>query len=225
MATMPYQYLTFSDLYEEKVRSSAPSLPATGVSSTLSPVFLLPTASASHDSSAYRHQYLQPSRSHSFPRRQDVHSHAMLKTLTQDSDLVAAPSSHASSSSSSSSFSSPLHVDFLRVFKRKTSLKSWSRKNSGHTSDSSAFSTPTSSRRSSFASQGFSSLHNPASTASSANTSPAISRQVTKTPISDYEAMIHNTERQEQVDEANRQKELQAYFNQAAETGLGLRRF
>ncbi|GAC94500.1 hypothetical protein PHSY_002072 [Pseudozyma hubeiensis SY62] len=142
----------------------------------------------------------------------------MLKTMTQDSHQVASPSSSSTSTSSSS-----LHMDFLRVFKRKSSIRSWSRKNSA--SDSSAFSTPTSSRRSSFASQGFASVHHhQISPASSANTSPAISRQVTKN-VSDYEALIQNTQRQEQADEAIRQKELQAYFNRAAETGLSLRRF
>lgn len=226
---MPYQYLTFSDLYEEEVRSSAPSSPFIGASASpsLSPVFLLPTASPSHASTSYRHHHMpmsshdsqrshaHPSRSHSHShrRRTDVHDHAMLKTFTQDSDDVAPPTSSPSSSSSSS-----LHLDFLRVFKRKASLKS----KKSHQASDSAFSTPASSRRSSFTSHGFASLH-PVSAASSANTSPAISRQVTK--MSDYEAMVQKTIRAEELDEQNRQRQLQAYFNEAAETGLSLRRF
>lgn len=202
---MPYQYLTFSDLYEEEVRSSAPSSPVMTASS-LSPVFLLPSTSPSHDSTSYRHS-VQPSRSHSQHRRRDVHAHAMLKTLTQDSEDVA-PAVNPSSSSSHSS----LPHDLLRLFKRRSSKKS-------SASDSSAFSTPTSSRRSSFTNHAFF-----ASTASSANTSPAISRQVTKN-VSDYEAMVATTARQEQEEELERQRELQEYFNQAAESGLSLRRF
>ncbi|SPO27370.1 uncharacterized protein UTRI_10487 [Ustilago trichophora] len=229
---MPYQYLTFSDLYEEEVRSSAPSSPVMGASASpsLSPVFLLPTSSPSHASTSFRHHhipmsshdshrhhhhYLSHSHSHRRARR-DVHDHSTLQTYTSDSDDVASPTS-ASSSSSSTSTSSSLHLDFLRVFKRKASLKS----KKSHASDS-AFSTPASSRRSSFTSHGFASLH-PVSAASSANTSPAISRQVTK--MSDYEAMVQKTVRAEEQDEQNRQRELQAYFNQAAETGLSLRRF
>jgi hypothetical protein len=208
MATMPYQYLTFSDLYEEEVRSSAPSSPVMGAtaSPSLSPVFLLPTAPAG---STYRH------------------NHAMLQTLTQDSDDVAAPitgTSHSAAASASASSgshsSSSLHLDFLKVFKRRTSLNK--RRKDSHTGSDSAFSTPASSRRSSFTSHGFASLH-PVSAASSANTSPAISRQVTK--VSDYDALVQRTARQEHDEELQRQSELQAYFNQAAETGLSLRRF
>ncbi|TKY86218.1 hypothetical protein EX895_005043 [Sporisorium graminicola] len=228
---MPYQYLTFSDLYEEEVRSSAPSSPVMGASSSLSPVFLLPSPSpsSSHDTSSHpHHAYLHPTRSHSQQRRhrhtRDVHGHAMLKTLTQDSDDVAPAVSYPSSrSSSSATASSSTHLDLLRVFKRKLSMSSSSKKHTAHASDSSALSTPTSSRRSSFTSHGFASLH-PVSAASSANTSPAISRQVTKN-FSDYEAMVHHTARMEQQEEATRQRELQEYFNQAAQTGLSLRRF
>ncbi|SPO27026.1 uncharacterized protein UTRI_10487_B [Ustilago trichophora] len=227
---MPYQYLTFSDLYEEEVRSSAPSSPVMGASASpsLSPVFLLPTSSPSHASTSYRHHHIPTSshdshrphhhhlsHSHSHRRaRRDVHDHSTLQTYTSDLDDVASPTSNPSSSTSTSS---SLHLDFLRVFKRKASLKS----KKSHASDS-AFSTPASSRRSSFTSYGFASLH-PVSAASSANTSPAISRQVTK--MSDYEAMVQRTVRAEEQDEQNRQRELQAYFNQAAETGLSLRRF
>ena len=136
----------------------------------------------------------------------------MLKTLTQDSEDVAPAASPSSSSSASSLSHSSLPHDLLRLFKRKPSKKS-------SASDSSALSTPTSSRRSSFTSHGLF-----ASTPSSANTSPAISRQVTKN-LSDYEAMLAATAKQDQQDELKRQKELQQYFNQAAESGLSLRRF
>ena len=233
MDTMPYQYLTFSDLYEEEVRSSAPSSPVMGAtaSPSLSPVFLLPTAPAG---STYRHNHASSShhhtasRSHSHSRRRaDVHGHAMLQTLTQDSDDVAAPitgTSHSAAASASASSgshsSSSLHLDFLKVFKRRTSLNK--RHKDSHTGSDSAFSTPASSRRSSFTSHGFASLH-PVSAASSANTSPAISRQVTK--VSEYDALVQRTARQEHDEELQRQSELQAYFNQAAETGLSLRRF
>lgn len=212
------------------MRSSAPSSPVMGASASpsLSPVFLLPTSSPSHASTSYRHHqipmsshdshrhhhhYLSHSHSHRRARR-DVHDHSTLQTYTSDSNDVASPTSAPSSSTSTSS---SLHLDFLRVYKRKASLKS----KKSHASDS-AFSTPASSRRSSFTSHGFASLH-PVSAASSANTSPAISRQVTK--MSDYEAMVQKTVRAEEQDEQNRQSELQAYFNQAAETGLSLRRF
>ncbi|SJX62580.1 uncharacterized protein SRS1_10763 [Sporisorium reilianum f. sp. reilianum] len=218
---MPYQYLTFSDLYEEQVRSSAPSSPVMAATSSLSPVLLLP--SASHDPSSHaHHRDLHPTRSHSQQQHRrhtrDAHGHAMLKTLTQDSDDVAPAVSPSSSSA--------LHFDLLRVFKRKLSASSASAKKHAahaHASDSSALSTPTSPRRSSFTAHSFASMH-PVSAASSANTSPAISRQVTKN-LSDYEAMLNNTARMEHEEEATRQSELQHYFNQAAQTGLSLRRF
>ncbi|CDR98750.1 uncharacterized protein SPSC_06153 [Sporisorium scitamineum] len=214
---MPYQYLTFSDLYEEEVRSSAPSSPVMSPSS-LSPVFLLPSPSPLDTSShphhrhhRHLHLHLHPTHSHSHRRQshRDVHGHAMLKTLTQDSDDVAPALSPSSSASP--------HLDLLRVFKRRLYLRKHST-----ASDSSAFSTPTSSRRSSFTSHGFA-LH-PVSAASSANTSPAISTQVTKN-VSDYEAMVNHTARMEQEEEATRQRQLHEYFNQAAQTGLSLRRF
>lgn len=221
MSAMPYQYLTFSDLYEEEVRSSAPSSPVMAPAS-LSPVFLLPSTSWSTSHAQHRRQShhlpLRPTRSHSQHQHQrrrthaDVHGHAMLKTFTQGSDHVAPAVSPATSSPSA-----VLHLDLFRAFKRK--LSTLSKK---HTSDSSALSTPTSSRRSSF-SHGFASLH-PVSAASSANTSPAISRQVTKN-VSDYEAMLHNTARAQREEEADRQRQLQEYLDQAAQTGLSLRRF
>ncbi|EST04798.1 hypothetical protein PSEUBRA_006097 [Kalmanozyma brasiliensis GHG001] len=196
---MPYQYLTFSDLYEEQVRSSAPSSPVMSASS-LSPVFLLP--STSQRSSASR------SPSHRCTTR-DVHGHSTLQTHTQDSDDVPSPSTSPSSSSA-------LHLDLLRLFRRRSSIKSWSKK---HSASNSVVSTPTSSRRSSFTS-GFALV----SAASSANTSPAISRQPTRR-LSEYEEMLQKTVRAEEEDERQRQSELRAYFEKAGESGLGLKRF
>ncbi|SOV03819.1 uncharacterized protein UDID_03609 [Ustilago sp. UG-2017a] len=212
---MPYQYLTFSDLYEEEVRSSAPSSPVMGATASLSPVFLLPSAhphaSSSSQTSSSSHRKL-PSRTYS-QRGKDVNESSLLQTSTSECDEIVSPTS--SPSTHSSIQHTNLHLDFFKMFsKRRNSKKS---KNSD-----SAFSTPASSRRSSFTSHyGFASLH-PASAASSANTSPAISRQVTK--MSDYDALVQRTAREEQEEEENRQRELQAYLNQAAGTGLTLRR-
>ncbi|SNX85459.1 uncharacterized protein MEPE_04168 [Melanopsichium pennsylvanicum] len=242
---MPYQYLTFSHLYEQEVRSSAPSFPVVAASATLSPVFLLPTSSTSHaatccphhsiplSSQDYRHhpsQHLHHHHSSTSGRRRRHHHHhhhhrptdtndsGLLNITTLDSQDISQPiSSPHSCSSTTASHPSSLHFDFLKVFKRRPSFKS------NKSSSDSTFSTPASSRRSSFTSHfGFAALH-PVSAASSANTSPAISRQVTK--VSDYDALIQRTARQEQEEEIKRQSELRAYFGQAAETGLSLRRF
>lgn len=209
---MPYQYLSFSDLFEEELRPSAPSSPVLGASSSLG--FLLP---ANQPTYFHHKMALSPSdadrvamhasSSSSNKRDSSRHRHTLCKTTTYDS--------HTASSSSSSSSSSSLHLDFLKVWKRRSSKPT-------STSLDSALSTPTSSRRSSFTSQGFGFLH-PASAASSANTSPAISRQVTKVS-SDYDLFVQRTARAEQDEERQRQLELEAYLLQASQTGLSLRR-
>ncbi|PWY97645.1 hypothetical protein BCV70DRAFT_166554 [Testicularia cyperi] len=203
---MPYQYLTFSDLYEEEVRTSAPSSPVLGASASLSPVFLLPSTGPSH-SHSHSHNHASSSGSHHYYHHRNLHTASALQISTRDSDEVAC---------SSSSSASSLHLDFLKVWKHKASMKKTPR------SPESNFSTPTSSRRSSFTSSGFGLLH-PGSATSSANTSPAISRQVTK--VSDYDALLQRTARAEEEEEKQRQNALESYLQQAAETGLSLRRF
>ncbi|EPQ32070.1 uncharacterized protein PFL1_00268 [Pseudozyma flocculosa PF-1] len=204
---MPYTYLTFSDLYEEEQRASAPPSPISPTASLPSPVFLLPTNPAQYRSQ--RHRHLAPTRS-----------------PTQLSASSVASSSSASSASSVSSSSTRKLAASLRKSLTLGSGSAWKkppRKSSWRTAPS-ADSTPCSSCSSSIdhrADAVF--LSTPtASPASSANTSPSISR--TNTKMSDYEAMLDRTRRQEAAEELQRQREIQAFFARAdAETSL--RRF
>lgn len=203
---MPYQYLTFSDLFEEESRPSAPPSSVLA-SSSLSPALQLFT----HQPAYHHHKMaMAPEDARRVARQSSLSSSG--RRLHHAQNNISAHDSYGASSSSTSS--SLLHLDFLKVWKRR------SFKHESHSTDS-ALSTPTSSRRSSFSSQ-FGHLH-PASAASSANTSPSISRQVTKVS-SDYDAFVQKTVRAEQDEERQRQRDLEAYFLTASQTGLTLRR-